>query len=189
MEESDGTAGGFIREELGEGEAGMVIDGDVEELPACAAGMIALAVAGDAVAGAHDAGELLDVEMEQIARVCALVAADGRRRRESGQPRRVAAQQAGDGGLGELGGTGDLEARQLAAAQGQDARDAQGVDGPGGTIGGANCGRAARRALGTEAGQPLVGACAPRCRKRRRPRRRAGGDRGCDGSSRLDSTA
>src|SRR6266446_6473639 len=91
VEESDDTAGGFIREELGEGEARVIVDGDVEVFPTCAAGVIALAVAGDAVARAHDAGEFLDVEMEQIARVLALGASNGRRRRERGQPRSVAA--------------------------------------------------------------------------------------------------
>ena len=66
MEEGDGARGGFVGEELGEGEAGVVVDGDVEVLPAGAADVIALAVAGDAVAGAHDAGELLDVEVEEF---------------------------------------------------------------------------------------------------------------------------
>ena len=32
VEESDGAAGGLIWEELSEGEAGMIIDGDVEKL-------------------------------------------------------------------------------------------------------------------------------------------------------------
>ena len=32
VEESDGTAGGFVWEELGEGAAGVIVDGDVEEL-------------------------------------------------------------------------------------------------------------------------------------------------------------
>ena len=34
VEKGDGALGGFIREEPGEGDAGMVVDGDVEELPA-----------------------------------------------------------------------------------------------------------------------------------------------------------
>ena len=67
MEEGDGTLGGFIGEELGKGEAGMVVDGDVQELPARAWGVIVLAVAGDAVTCAHDPGELLDVEMRSAA--------------------------------------------------------------------------------------------------------------------------
>src|SRR5882724_8410450 len=94
VEESDDTAGGFIREELGEAEARVIVDGDAEVFPTCAAGGIALAVSGDAVARAHDAGEFLDAAMEQIARGRALGARNGRRRRERGQPRSVAAQQA-----------------------------------------------------------------------------------------------
>ena len=47
VEEGDGTAGGFVGEELGEGEAGVIVNGDVEELPTGAAGVVALAVAGD----------------------------------------------------------------------------------------------------------------------------------------------
>ena len=68
VEEGDGAAGGllapsgaplraacgrlsrsarFIREDLGEGDAGRVVDGDGKELPAGAAGVIVLTVAGD----------------------------------------------------------------------------------------------------------------------------------------------
>ncbi len=54
VEEGDGAVGGFIPEELSEGEAGMIVDGDVKELPTRARGVIVLAVAGDAVARAHD---------------------------------------------------------------------------------------------------------------------------------------
>ena len=43
----------------------MVVDGDVEVFPAGAAHVITLAVAGDAMDGAFDAGELLDVEVEK----------------------------------------------------------------------------------------------------------------------------
>jgi hypothetical protein len=43
MEEGDGAVGGFVGEELGEGEAGMIVDGDVEVFPTGAADMIALA--------------------------------------------------------------------------------------------------------------------------------------------------
>ena len=100
----------------------MVVDGDVEELPNGPAGVIALAVAGDAMAWAHDAGELLDVEMDELAGVCALVAADRRRWRESRELVGVAVEEARDRGFGELDGTGDLEAWELAAAQRQNPR-------------------------------------------------------------------
>lgn len=94
MEEANGAGRGFIREELSEDEAGMIIDGDVEELPAGTAGVIVLPVAGDAMAGARDAGELLDIEMDQSRGRITLVAADGRRRSQSGELVGVAAQQA-----------------------------------------------------------------------------------------------
>ena len=133
MEEGEGAGGGFIGEELGEGEAGtpsaraplfragrtlhiiaagaaMIVDGGVEELPASAAGMIVLAVAGDAMAGAHDgspilraalvpciaasAGEFFDVEVEESAWVGAFIAHDRRGRGKVGYAQAMAAQKA-----------------------------------------------------------------------------------------------
>lgn len=44
----------------------MIVDGDVEELPTGAVGLIAR-VAGEAVAGLDDAGEFLDVDVQQVA--------------------------------------------------------------------------------------------------------------------------
>ena len=76
----------------------MIVDGDVEELPAGAAGVVALTVAGDTVAGARDAGELLNVEVDEFAWVGALIAADRRGRLQSGEPSAVAAQEARNGG-------------------------------------------------------------------------------------------
>ena len=43
VEEEDGAVGAFIREELGEGEAGVIVDGDVEIFPAGAPDVIVLA--------------------------------------------------------------------------------------------------------------------------------------------------
>jgi len=107
VEESDGAAGGLIREELGEGETGVIIDGDVEELPAGARGVIVLAVAGEAMAGAHDAGELFDIAMDELTRVLAFIAAERRRRLEHGELFGVAAQEARDRSAGDLGRAGD----------------------------------------------------------------------------------
>ena len=98
VEEADGAVGGFIGEQLGKGEARMVINGNVEELPARTWGMIVLAVAG-----AHEASELLEVEMDEIAWARALGAAHGRRRLQGGEARAMAAQEAGDGSFGEPG--------------------------------------------------------------------------------------
>ena len=158
VEEGDGALCGFIREELGEGQAGVVIDGDVEELPAGAADVIALPVAGDAMAGACDARELLDVEVEKFARVRAFVAHDRRRRGELREAEAMAAQEAGDAGLGKLGRTGDLEARQPPAPQGEHTRDPERVGGSGGTCGARGAILKSREPLGAEAGEPFVGA-------------------------------
>jgi hypothetical protein len=127
VEEEDGARGGFVREELGEGQAGVIVDGDVEELPARSAGVIVLTIPGDAVAEAFDPGELLDVEVEEIAWVRALVAQDRRRWRELSEAEAMAAQETRDRGLRELGRPRDLKAWELAAAQGEHAGDSQRV--------------------------------------------------------------
>ena len=54
----------------------MIIDGDMDELPACIDAAAVLAVAGDAVTGACEAAEPLDVDMDQVARLLAFVAAN-----------------------------------------------------------------------------------------------------------------
>lgn len=135
MEQADGARGGLVWKQLGEGQTAGVIHGDVEIFPAGAAGVTTLAVAGDAMAGGFDAGELLDVEVEEIAWVSALVAHDGRQWGELGQTQAMAAQEARNARFGKLGGAGDLEPRELAAAQGEDASDPERVGGSGG-IGG-----------------------------------------------------
>ena len=63
------AAGGsrfFIGEQSGEGDAGVVIDGDIQELPSGAASFI-LGIAGKAMAGLVNAGQFLDVDVQQIA--------------------------------------------------------------------------------------------------------------------------
>ena len=63
----------FVREERGEGEAGVIVDGDVEA-PDAGAWIAVGAVAGGANAGPCEAAELLDVEVEKVAWVLVLVA-------------------------------------------------------------------------------------------------------------------
>jgi hypothetical protein len=155
VKEGDGALGGLVWEKLGEGETAVVIDGDVEVFPTGAAGVIALTVAGDAMAGAFDAGELLDVEMEQLARERALVTLDWRRRRKLRQAETMAAQETGDAGFGEPGSAGDLEARQPAAAQSQDAGDTERVGGFGGTFWARTAVVEAGSTLGAETGEPF----------------------------------
>jgi hypothetical protein len=153
VEEGDGAAGGLVWEELGEGEAGVVVDGDVEELPAGALGFIEAAV--DAAAWADDAGELFDVEMDEIAWERVLVAADGQRRFEGRETSGVTAQQTGDGGFGEFGGARDLEGREFTASQGEDPGHTERVGGSGGTFGTRTTVEETGGALCVEAREPL----------------------------------
>ena len=104
-----------------EGEAGMVVDGDVETLDAGA--WIALgAVAGGADAGLGEAAQLLDVEVEEFAGEVAFVAEDGSFWRLEGSQavEAVAAQDAGEGGLGDWQDHADLRIGTALAAQGED---------------------------------------------------------------------
>ena len=78
-QEAAGGSSFFIREQGGEGDTGMVIDGDIEKLPAGAAGFI-LGIAGEAMAGLVDAGQLLDVDVQQVAGSGQFVAHDGQGR-------------------------------------------------------------------------------------------------------------
>jgi hypothetical protein len=74
----------LVDQHLGVGEAAVVVDRDVDELPAGVAdaaaiggvgvGGLAAPVAGDAMAGAQDSAELLDVDVDELARAPALVA-------------------------------------------------------------------------------------------------------------------
>ncbi len=108
MEKGDGAGGGFIREELGESEAAVVGDGHVRIFQTPAADVIALAVAGYAMADALDAGELLDIEVEKFAWMCAFVALDRWRLGELREALAIAAQEAGDASLGEFRQSGLL---------------------------------------------------------------------------------
>ena len=58
FEEEDRTVLAFIGHDLSKGEAGGVVDADMDELPARAADLIA-PIMSDAVTGAHDASQLL----------------------------------------------------------------------------------------------------------------------------------
>ena len=72
-QEAGGRAAALVRQDLDIGEPGGVIDGDMEEVVADAFAAAA-PVAGDAVADAVEAGQLLDVEMEEFTGPVALVA-------------------------------------------------------------------------------------------------------------------
>jgi hypothetical protein len=68
-----GRGGLLVRVHGDEGETAVVVDRDMGELPTCAAGLVTR-VGGQAMARLLDAGELLDVDVEEIAWSLALVA-------------------------------------------------------------------------------------------------------------------
>jgi hypothetical protein len=96
----------------GEGETGVIVDGDVQGLPAGelrAPATAAVAAVGDAVI----AGHALDVEMEQIAGSSVFITHYRRRGMN-------AMQDAADGGGTELGGVSDAISGMQLAPQGDD---------------------------------------------------------------------
>ncbi|WP_341204400.1 hypothetical protein [uncultured Sphingomonas sp.] len=74
FEEGGGVGLALGGQHFGIGQARCVIDADMEEVPADTLRAAELAVAGDAVAGGGEASELLDVEVDHIARRRMLVA-------------------------------------------------------------------------------------------------------------------
>ena len=65
----------LVGQDLAEGDTGVVVDANVQILPADAASVaLAGAVAGDAVAWAVEAAELLDIDVDEFAGVLAFVA-------------------------------------------------------------------------------------------------------------------
>src|SRR5690606_24103338 len=78
--EGDRTFLAFIGQDLAEGDARMIVDGDVDELPADASAIgLAGAITGDAVTDPLKSSELLDIDMDHLAGTIAFVAADGDR--------------------------------------------------------------------------------------------------------------
>ena len=121
VESGQDTLGLFIWEEAGEGGAAVVVDGDVEGFDAGA--WVALgAVAGGADARFLEASELLDVEVEKVAGGVAFVADDrGFGRFQRGETlEAVAAENAGEGGLGDREDHANLSVGAALAAQGED---------------------------------------------------------------------
>ena len=103
--EARAAVAGLVVQDLDIGEPGMVVDADVDALPADAV-LLAAPGAGDAVAGFVKAGELLDIEVDQIARSGALVAARRLLGRERGEAVQAEAHELG----------GDRRAGQMEAA-------------------------------------------------------------------------
>jgi hypothetical protein len=113
--------GAFVGEETSEGEAGVIVDGDVETFDA-GAWVAEGAITGGAHAWAMEAAELLDVEVEEVAWGRAFVAQGGRFGRfERGEAIEVmTAQDAGERGLGDWEDHHDLSVGASLAAQSED---------------------------------------------------------------------
>lgn len=148
----------LIRQHFHIGKTGGVIDGHMQEVVAHAFTRPA-PVAGDAVADTREAGELLDVEMDQFARPLALIASDrllGHQRGKASEPH--SRQPSGHRGAGKAQPDGDLLAAQpilpTQASCHCPPEPASLI------VSGVRAGRAvlkARRPLGPPAGEPLAG--------------------------------
>src|SRR5260221_14781357 len=81
----------LVGEDVGTRYPGIVIDGDVDEFPACAlTAAIAGAASSNAMANTVEAAEFFDVEMDDFAGPLALVARVGFLRLEAGEPAEAA---------------------------------------------------------------------------------------------------
>src|SRR5215208_4318970 len=122
LEEGDGALLFLVGQDLREGDAGSVVDADMNELPASAAGLTLLRITGDAMADLAEAAELLDVDVDHLAGVLALVASDRFGRLDIPEPRQPSAlENPADSGGRDAGLHGDVLAGQPLAAQGDDA--------------------------------------------------------------------
>ena len=108
----------LIRQDLDVSQARGVVDRDVDELPASTLALAA-PVAGDAMADAAEAGELLDIEVDELTGACAVVSPRRLARFERGQPTETQPPEiAGDGAPGQAKPLSDLLAgHPVVAAQ------------------------------------------------------------------------
>src|SRR5215467_8016044 len=87
LEKGDGAALLLVGHDLGKGDAGVIVDANVDILPADAtAAALASAVAGNAVADVIELAELFDVDVDQLAGMLAFVASDRLDRFKGTQP-------------------------------------------------------------------------------------------------------
>lgn len=118
-QECDGAVFCLVGENINAGDTRMVVDGDMSELPTCAA--VAGAEPGYSVAGAVEAAEFFDVEMDDLAGLFALVARAGLLRLEAGKPAKAASfENARDRGFGDSEVVGDVLLGAALPAQGFD---------------------------------------------------------------------
>jgi hypothetical protein len=131
FEEAGGGRGSFIGEYLDVGESGSVIDSDMDELPADAADFLRL-IAMDAMTDAADTAQLLDVHVDELARLVPLVSANGLFGFEALEPRQaLAGQDASDRGRAEAHAGSDLRAGVSTAAKADHLLDPIRMDLPG----------------------------------------------------------
>ena len=104
-ERVEGTGDLFIGKETGESEATVIIDGDVQGLDA-GPGIALGAITGCADARTREAAQLLDVEVEELARKITFVALDRRPQRlERGDAMETVATQTRESVALETGST------------------------------------------------------------------------------------
>ena len=122
LQEGDGTLVSLIGQELGEGQAGVVIDGDMESFPAGELGTTATAsIAADG--NLLVAGHSLDVEMQQIAGEGMFVTHNRRSRMQIPPTIQMSpTQNTTDRGGTESGAVGDLIRRTMLLSEADDQR-------------------------------------------------------------------
>jgi hypothetical protein len=158
---------GFIGHDASKGDAGSIINGDMDIFPPSTFDQIA-AIACDAVTGPFDASKLLDIEVNELAWVSALVAARrGRRIQQSQAMEAVAAQDARDTRLGEGALACDLKAWHAQAAQGEDDGNLRWWDLPWAAPGAAGAIVQSGSAFSTETGHPFTDRAFAYCKGRR----------------------
>ena len=121
----------FVREQTSEGEAGVIINGDVQAFDP-GARVAGGTITGGADTWAREAAELLDIEVEELAGVVAFVTPGGRFGRFQGREavEVMATQDAGEGGLGDRENHQDLGIGTALAAQSEDLGFELGADLP-----------------------------------------------------------
>jgi hypothetical protein len=123
VERREDAGGLLVGLERGESNAGMIVDGDVEAFDAGTRITLGAITRGPD-AGAGEAAQLLDVEVEEVAGSVAFIAEDRRFGRLQGGEavEMMAAQNAGEGGFGDGQNHHDLGVGAALATEGEDLR-------------------------------------------------------------------
>ena len=141
LEEGGDTGAGLVGRDLGEADAGVLVDADPHVVPA-SPGRALAAVPGDAVAGLRKAREFLDVQVKQLTGTFPLVTPDRRSRFEGVEPvEPCPAQDSADGGRRDPHGPCNLDPRLALETQRRVAGDDANLVAPG-----CRCGRELRSA-------------------------------------------